>query len=60
MITISSYSRVCGASQAAQQWKKKKKKNQTAVQELQKMWVGSLGWEDPLEEGIATHSTVLA
>ena len=23
-------------------------------------WVQSLGWEDALEEGIATHSTVLA
>ena len=22
--------------------------------------VGSLGWEDPLEEGIATHSSILA
>ena len=24
------------------------------------MWVLSLGWEDPLEEGMATHSSVLA
>ena len=23
-------------------------------------WVQSLGWEDPLEEGMATHSTILA
>ena len=23
-------------------------------------WVHSLGWEDPLEEGIATHSSILA
>ena len=23
-------------------------------------WVQSLGWEDPLEEEMATHSTVLA
>ena len=23
-------------------------------------WVWSLGWEDPLEEGIATHSSILA
>ena len=23
-------------------------------------WVQSLGWEDPLEEGKATHSTILA
>ena len=24
------------------------------------MWVPSLGWEDPLEEGVATHSSILA
>ena len=24
------------------------------------MWVGSLGLEDPLEEGLATHSSILA
>ena len=23
-------------------------------------WVGSLGWEDPLEKGKATHSKILA
>ena len=23
-------------------------------------WVKSLGWEDPLEEGMATHSSILA
>ena len=23
-------------------------------------WVQSLGWEDPLEEGMAVHSTILA
>ena len=27
---------------------------------LQETWVQSLGWEDPLEEEIATHSSVLA
>ena len=24
------------------------------------MWVQSLGWKDPLEEGMATHSSILA
>ena len=24
------------------------------------MWVQSLGWEDPLEEGMATHPSILA
>ena len=32
-------------------------KNPPAVQEA---WVQSLGWEDPPEEGIATHSSILA
>ena len=27
---------------------------------MQKTWVQSLGWEDPLEEGMATHFTILA
>ena len=32
-------------------------KNPPAVQES---WVQSLGWEDPLEESMATHASVLA
>ena len=27
---------------------------------MQETWVRSLGWEDPLEEGKATHSSTLA
>ena len=27
---------------------------------MQQTWVRSLGWEDPLEEGMATHSSILA
>ena len=27
---------------------------------MRETWVQSLGWEDPLEEGMATHSTILA
>jgi len=30
------------------------------MQETQEMWVRSLGGEDPLEEDMATHSSVLA
>ena len=26
---------------------------------MQKTWVQSLGWEEPLEEGVATHSNIL-
>ena len=35
-------------------------KNLPAVQEPQKTWVRSLGREDPVEEGMATHSSILA
>ena len=27
---------------------------------MQETWVQSLGWEDPLERGMATHSSILA
>ena len=27
---------------------------------MQKTWVQSLGWENPLEKGMATHSGILA
>ena len=30
------------------------------VQETQEMWLWSLGQEDPLEEEMATHSSILA
>ena len=30
------------------------------MQEMQEMWVRSLGREDPLEEEVATHSSILA
>ena len=32
-------------------------KNLPAMRET---WVQSLGWEDPLEQGMATHSSILA
>ena len=28
------------------------------MQEMQETWVGSLGWEDPLKEGMAIHSSI--
>ena len=43
---------VSGASPVAQLVK-----NLSAMQET---WVQSLGWEDPLKEGIATHPSILA
>ena len=30
------------------------------MQETQETWVQSLGWEDPLEEEMVTHSNILA
>ena len=35
-------------------------KNLPAVQETQKTLVQSLGWEDPLKEEMATHSSIFA
>ena len=35
-------------------------KNPPAMQETQEMWVRSLGQGEPLKEGIATHSSILA
>ena len=43
------------ASQVAQ-WVK----NPPAIQDTQKMQVWSLGQEEPLEEGMATNSSILA
>ena len=37
--------------------KKKERKNLPAMRET---WIGSLGWEDPLEKEKATHSSTLA
>jgi len=30
------------------------------MQEIQQMQLQSLGWEDPLEKGMVTHSRILA
>ena len=46
---------ISGASQVAQ-WVR----NLPAMQEMQETRVQSLGGEDPLEEGMATHSSILA
>ena len=47
---------VIGILQEVVQWVK----NLPAMQELQEVWVRSLGQEDPLEEEMAAHSSVLA
>ena len=51
---MSVYSRVWASLVAQQQ------RICPAMQELQNTWVRSMGWEDPLEEDMATHSSVLA
>ena len=35
-------------------------KNLLAMQETQEMWARSLGWEDPPEKEMATHSSIVA
>ena len=35
-------------------------KNLPAVQKTKETRVLSLGWDDPLEEGMASHSSILA
>ena len=35
-------------------------KNPPAIRETQEMWVQSVGWEDRLEEEMASHSSILA
>ena len=35
-------------------------KNPAANRGDRKVWVLSLSWEDPLEEGMAAHSSILA
>ena len=51
-VKIDTIKLVFGASLMAQMVK-----NLPAMQET---WIQSLGWEDPLEEGMATHSNSLA
>jgi len=36
------------------------KKNPPLMQKTQELWVRSLGWEDSLEEDMATHSSIIA
>ena len=35
-------------------------KNPPAMQEMKEIHVQTLGWDDPLKEGTATHSSILA
>ena len=41
----------------SQHWWLRQVKSSPAMQET---WIQSLGWEDPLEKGTATHSSILA
>ena len=53
---LCSFHMLAGASQVVLVVKKKKKTRMP----MQEMRVPSLIWEDPLEEGMATHSSILA
>ena len=35
-------------------------KNLPVMQETQEAWIRSLGWDDPLEKEVTTHSSILA
>ena len=48
------------ASWCGKKKKKKRVKNMSAKQETQETQVQSLGWEDPLENEVAIHSSILA
>ena len=52
---FSIFSSLCTASQVAQRWR-----TCVPIQNTKEMWVWPLGREDPLEEGMTTHSRVLA
>ena len=47
-------------SSAPPMWKRTLDPHLAAPGTRQVTWVQSLGWEDPLEEGMATHSCILA
>ena len=41
-------------------WWPSNQESKKPMQEMQETWVQSLGQEDPLEEGMATHSSIFA
>jgi len=41
-------------------WWLSSKRNPPAMQKTQETQVRSLGWEDPLQEGMAIHSSIIA
>ena len=47
---------VCYLASQVAQWVK----NPPTMQEMKQTWIRSLGWEDPLEEGRATHPSTLS
>ena len=55
----------CHYCQEPQNWEPATTSSQVAemvknLPAMQETWVRSLGWEDPLEKGMATHSSILA
>ena len=67
LIQVNTYAETLRFPQLVLQGRKKKKKTknwsaQTVkhLPAMQETWVQSLGWEDPLEKEMATHSSTLA
>ena len=54
-----------GITYILEKWKRaspgaRDKESACQYQEMQETWIQSLGWEDPLEEEMATHPSILA
>ena len=47
-------------TEATQQQQQQQQQQVALVVKMQEMWIRSLGWEDPLEEGMANHSSIPA
>ena len=63
ILLLSSFPRMCQARQRALYYSLSLFLSillQVPMQERQEIWVWSLGWEDPLEEEMATQSSIIA
>ena len=47
-------------TKVTQQQQQQQQQQVALVVKMQEMWIRSLGWEDPLEEGMANHSSIPA
>ena len=47
-------------TEATQQQQQQQQQQVALVVKMQEMWIRSLGWEDPLEKGMAINSSIFA